>query len=447
MTPEAAAAAGVARARLRELAQAVAALDPVERSGRVLGAIGLTVEARCPGVQVGDLCRLEPPGILAECIGFRDDRVLLMRLEDATGLAPGARAVAVGRRLLAPCGEGLLGRVLDGLGRPLDGAGPLQPADWRPVEASAPPPLTRTPIHAPLFVGVRAIDACLTCGRGQRVGLFAGSGVGKSTLLGMLARGTAADVNVIALVGERGREVREFLEDDLGAAALRRSVVVVATSDQPALCRIKAALVATTIAESFRDAGRSVLLLMDSLTRYAMAWREVGLARGEPPTSRGYTPSVFAALPRLLERAGTGPVGSITAFYTVLVEGDDLSEPIADAARSILDGHVVLSRALAEAGHLPPIDVLQSVSRLMPRVADADHQAAAQALRRILATYQQAADLIDIGAYQSGHNPELDRAVAMIADVRAFLRQGVGEAGPWPATREALLALARRAAA
>jgi flagellum-specific ATP synthase len=431
-----------ARKRLAGARRAAARLNPVVRAGRVTQVVGLLIETDGPDLQIGDLCELGG-SVLAECVGFRGGRMLLMPLDEVAGLSVGARAVALERRLTAPCGDALLGRVIDGLGRPLDGGPGLRPEELRPTDGVALPPLQRAPIDRALPVGVRAIDGCLTCGRGQRLGLFAGSGVGKSTLLGMLARGTAADVNVIALVGERGREVGDFLRDDLGPEGLARSVVVVATSDRPALARIQAALVATTIAEHFRDRGRQVLLLMDSLTRYAMALREVGLARGEPPTSRGYTPSVFAALPKLLERCGSTAAGGITGFYTVLVEGDDMNEPIADAARSILDGHVVLSRALAETGHFPAIDVLQSVSRLMPRLCDAEHLAAARALRAVLATYRQAADLIDVGAYKPGSNPEVDRALDRIGAVRAFLRQGVQETSAWAETRAALLAAVR----
>ncbi len=434
------------RKRLADIRGAAEGLRPVVRAGRVTQIVGLLIEADGPDLEIGDLCELGG-SVLAQCVGFREDRLLLMPLDEVTGLSAGARAVALGRRCSAPCGPSLLGRVIDGLGRPLDDGGPLAPEAWRATDGGALAPLARAPINQALAVGVRAIDGCLSCGRGQRLGLFAGSGVGKSTLLGMLARGTAADVNVIALVGERGREVGEFLRDDLGPEGLARSVVVVATSDRPALARIQAALTATTIAEHFRDSGSQVLLMMDSLTRFAMAMREVGLASGEPPTSRGYTPSVFAALPRLLERCGSSPTGGITGFYTVLVEGDDMNEPIADAARSILDGHIVLSRALGEAGHFPAIDVLQSVSRLMPRLVDPEHLAAARRVRHVLATYRQAEDLIDVGAYKAGANPEIDRAVALIAPVRAFLRQEVQERSTWQESRAALLAAVREESA
>jgi flagellum-specific ATP synthase len=432
--------------------QAVAARDPVVRRGRVSDAVGLVIEAMGPAVELGELVVLTQPGpgaarALAECVGFRGGRVLLMPLESWERLAPGARVSALGRRLTVGCGPDLLGRVLDGLGRPLDGGRALRPRQWRPVEAEAPPALSRRPIASPLPVGVRAVDALLTCGRGQRLGIFAGSGVGKSTLLGMFCRHTAADVVVVALVGERGREVREFLEGDLGPAALRRATVVVATSDQPAVTRVKAALVATTVAEYFRDQGADVLLVMDSLTRFALALREVGLASGEPPTTRGYTPSVFAALPRLVERSGTGARGSITAFYTVLVEGDDMNEPVADTVRGLLDGHVVLARDIAARGRYPAIDVLQSVSRLQPRVVDAAHLAAAQRVRAILATMHEAQDLVDVGAYRSGANPAVDWALRWIEPVHAFLRQERDRFCPWEETRAALLALGVDAAA
>ena len=383
---------------------------------------------------------LRPP-VLAEAVGFRNGRVLFMPLQGTAGLAPGEVVTATGRRLTVPCGPGLLGRVLDGLGRPIDGRAPARATEWRPAEADPPPPLERRPIEEPLPVGVRAIDGLLTCGRGQRLGIFAGSGVGKSTLLGMLCRHTAADVSVVALVGERGREVRDFVEGDLGPRALARSVVVVATSDQPSVVRLKAALVATTVAEYFRDRGLDVLLVMDSLTRFALALREVGLASGEPPTTRGYTPSVFAALPRLLERSGRAARGSITGFYTVLVEGDDMNEPVADAVRGLLDGHVVLSRRLAARGHYPAIDVLQSVSRLAGRLVTPEHAAAALRVRSVLSTHAEAEDLIDVGAYRPGTTPAIDHALTWIEPVRSYLRQGRDGAAPWAETCEALCRL------
>ena len=443
------------RARLAAWRREVGRVDPVAVRGRVTQVLGLVAEADGPVVEVGELLTLERRRggasegggrLLAEAVGFRDRRVLLMPLQGTSGLALGAVVTATGRRLAVGCGEGLLGRVLDGLGRPLDGRAPAPVERWRPAEGEPPSPLERAPIREPLPVGVRAIDALLTCGRGQRLGIFAGSGVGKSTLLGMLCRHTAADVAVVALIGERGREVGEFIEADLGRQALGRSVVVVATSDQPPVVRLKATLVATTIAEHFRDRGAHVLLVMDSLTRYAQAMREVGLASGEPPTSRGYTPSVFAALPRLLERSGCARRGSITGFYTVLVEGDDLNEPVADAVRGLLDGHIVLSRALAERGHFPAIDVLRSVSRLADRLVDGEHAQAARRVRGVLATYQQAEDLVDIGAYRPGTTAAIDTALRWIEPVRAFLRQARDERAPWEESRSGLLALGGPAA-
>jgi flagellum-specific ATP synthase len=328
--------------------------------------------------------------------------------------------------------DALLGRALDGLGRPLDGKGPIENASWRPAEASPPDPLSRPRIEDRVSLGVRALDALVPCGRGQRLGIFAGSGVGKSSLLGMIARSTSAEINVICLVGERGREVLEFMQRDLGPEGLARSVVVCATSDQPALVRLKAAFTATAIAEHFRDQGRDVMLMMDSVTRFAMAQREVGLAIGEPPATRGYTPSVFALLPKLLERSGTSPKGSITALYTVLVDGDDMNEPIADAVRGILDGHIVLSRKLAHAGHYPAIDVLSSVSRLVGEIVTPGVRADGNAVRSLMATYQEKSDLISIGAYQPGTDPATDAAIAARAPIDAFLRQGVTE----PSTAE-----------
>jgi len=389
----------------------------------------LTIVSRGPRAVVGELCRVElgKGELWAQVVGFRDQCTLLMPLGAADGIGPGSPVTALGRQLRVPVGPSLVGRVLDGLGRPLDGQGPLQTAASYPVRRSPPSPLGRGRIAAPLSVGVRAIDAVLTCGRGQRLGIFSGSGVGKSTLLGMMARNAAAAVSVIGFIGERGREVREFIERDLGPGGLARSVVVVATSDQPALVRINAALVATAIAEYFRDRGQDVVLMMDSVTRYAMALREVGLATGEPPTTRGYPPSMFAELPRLLERAGTSSRGTITGFYSVLVEGDDLNEPVADTARGILDGHIVLSRRLANAGHYPAIDVLESVSRSMVDVTAPDHQGYAHRLRSLLAKYGEAEDLINIGAYVPGSNEEIDRARAYHGPITAFLRQGVQE--------------------
>lgn len=412
--------------RVRE--HLLAGTRPVE-TGRVQRAVGLLVESLGPRSSVGEVCMVARPphdAVPAEVVGFRDDTVFLMLLGDSRGMQPGSVVTATGEPLRVTVGDHLLGRVLDGLGTPLDGR-PAIGGRRVVVEAPPPAPLSRRPIRTPLPLGVRAVDGFLACGKGQRIGIMAGSGVGKSTLLGMMARNTTADVSVIALVGERGREVGEFIEKTLGAEGLKRSVVIAATSDQPALVRARSAFVATTIAEYFRDQGRDVLLVMDSVTRFAMALREVGLAAGEPPATRGYTPSVFAALPRLLERSGSTPQGSITGLYTVLVEGDDMNEPVADAIRSILDGHVVLSRSLASEGHFPAIDVLESVSRLMPDVTDEAHQKAAAAVRKQLATYRESRDLINIGAYVPGSSADVDRALASRGAVTGFLQQHCGE--------------------
>ncbi len=430
------------------LARAVEELEHADlhgRHGRVRELIGLVAEATGLEAAVGETCLVAAgrnrPAVPAEVVGFREGRTLLMPLGDLQGIAPGRAVQATGRALRVPVGDALLGRVLDGLGRPLDGLAPVDEMEARSTQADPPDPLSRPRIKDRVRLGVRALDALVPCGRGQRLGIFAGSGVGKSSLLGMIAGSTSADVNVIALVGERGREVREFVERDLGEA-LERSVVVVATSDQPALVRIKAAYAATAIAEHFRDRGADVLLMMDSVTRVAMAQREVGLAVGEPPATRGYTPSVFALLPRLLERSGTSPAGSITALYTVLVDGDDMNEPIADAARSILDGHVVLSRRLAHAGHYPAIDVLQSVSRLQGELASREVQDAGIVVRRQLAALRDKEDLLAIGAYQSGADPVLDRALAQRDAIDAFLCQRVDAPSTLEDADEGLLALA-----
>ncbi|MFN8542710.1 MAG: FliI/YscN family ATPase [Candidatus Binatia bacterium] len=414
----------LARARLE-----LAALDPLRVSGRVTDVIGLVIEATGPGAPVGSLCRIGGPGpggIPAEVVGFRSGRVLLMPLADVAGVAPGSRVVLMRQHPLVRVGDGMLGRVLDGLGRPLDSRGLLETETEYPLYGQRLNPLERRPIRAPLDLGIRAINALLTCGQGQRLGIFAGSGVGKSALLGMMARYTRAEVTVIGLIGERGREVREFIERDLGVG-LERAIVVAATSDQPPLVRIRGAFLATTIAEYFRDQGRDVLLMMDSLTRVAMAQREVGLSVGEPPSARGYTPSVFALMPRLLERAGQGSTGSITGLYTVLVEGDDMNEPIADTARSLLDGHIALSRRLASEGHFPAIDVLGSISRVMIDLVSPEHQAAAARVRSWLATYRDAEDLIQIGAYARGNSPAIDDAVAHLPTITGFLRQPLHE--------------------
>lgn len=399
--------------------------------GRIVKVTGLAMESVGPPVRLGEVCMVHSgsatPTLETEVVGFSGEKVILLALGNMNGVSTTSKVVATGRRLSVRVGPELLGRVLDGLGRPIDGLGPIRCGRFYPIDASSPDPLKRRVIEQPLPVGIRAIDGLITCGTGQRMGIFAGSGVGKSSLLGMMARNTQADLNVIALVGERGREVREFLERDLGEEGLKRSVVVVATSDKPPLVRLKAAMVATAITEYFRDQGADVLFLLDSLTRVATAGREVGLSVGEPPTTRGYTPSVFAFLPKLLERTGSGSKGTTTAFYTVLVEGDDMDEPVADAVRSILDGHIVLSRELAEKGHYPAIDVLASISRVMNQVTSREHQSLASEIKRTIATYKGAEDLINIGAYSSGSNVEIDRAIARNEQVRRFLVQPVGE--------------------
>ena len=399
------------------------------RHGRVSNLIGLILEVTGLEAEVGELCYVEAgrtrPAVAAEVVGFRDGQTLLMPLGEMEGIAPGRSATATGRQFEVPVGNDLLGRVIDGLGRPLDREGDLVGTP-RPTIASPPDPLDRPHIEDRVSLGVRALDSLVPCGRGQRLGIFAGSGVGKSSLMGMIARSTSADINVICLVGERGREVRDFIDHALGEA-IQRSVVIVATSDQPALVRIKAAFTATAIAEHFRDQGADVMLMMDSVTRFAMAQREVGLAIGEPPATRGYTPSVFALLPKLLERSGTSPDGSITGLYTVLVDGDDMNEPIADAVRSILDGHVVLSRHLAHAGHYPAVDVLQSVSRLVGEIVTPEIRRAGMQLRKLMAAYRDKEDLIAIGAYQPGTDPIVDEAVAKREAIESYLQQTVDD--------------------
>lgn len=408
----------------------LAHLNPVLVSGRVVQVIGLTVEVVGLNCQIGEVCEIhtgEAHPLLAEVIGFRNDRLLLMPLGGLEGIKPDSTVTPVSKAFKAPVGHSLLGRVLDGLGQPIDGGGPLEAVDWVSTNRPAPHPFRRPPVVDPLVTGVRVIDGMLTCGKGQRMGIFAGSGVGKSTLLGSIARNARSDISVIALIGERGREVREFLERDLGEEGLRNSVVVVSTSDQPALVRLKAASVAMTIAEYFRDCGLDVTFMMDSVTRYAMAQREIGLSIGEPPASKGYTPSVFAMLPRLLERAGRSERGSITGFFTVLVEGDDFNEPICDAVRGILDGHIILSRTLAARNHYPAIDVLNSVSRVMPALVSQEHLGLAANARKHLATYEKARDLINIGAYVAGTDPNIDLAIQVMPNLTAFLQQGRDE--------------------
>ena len=405
--------------------------SPIVAMGRVTKVAGFVTEADGPATQLGSICHIYPanlPRVKAEVLGFRDNRVLLVPLGEIRGIAPGNRVVAKAQDASIGVGDGLLGRVIDGLGNPIDGKGPVLSGATYPLYANPINPLLRKRIDQPLDLGIRAINGGLTVGCGQRMGIFAGSGVGKSVLLGMIARNTTADVNVIALIGERGRELNDFIQRELGEEGLKRSVVVVATSDHLPLVRMRGAFIATAIAEYFRDQGKHVILMMDSVTRFAMAQREVGLAAGEPPTTKGYTPSVFTILPKLLERAGTSSnQGTITGLYTVLVEGDDMNEPIADAVRSILDGHIVLSRDLAEQNHYPAIDVLGSISRVMTDITSLEHRECASRLKQILATYRKAEDLINIGAYVAGSNPKIDYAIQMIEKVNEYLRQGILE--------------------
>ncbi len=437
---------GAALARLESAA-------PRRESGRVTEVTGLVIRASLPGVRVGELVTIDVAAasgraieptrepLLAEAVGFRGDEVVLMPLGEATGIGPDSLVTPTGRPLAISVSQGVLGRVLDGLGRPIDGGGPIAGGQSWPVDRSAPDPLDRRRVTRPLALGVRPLDALLTVGEGQRLGLFAGSGVGKSTLMGQIARQSEAEVSVIALVGERGREVVDFLEESLGPAGRARSVVVCATSDAPSLVRLKAAFVATAIAEYFRAEGRRVLFMLDSVTRVARAQREVGLAAGEPPARQGYPPSVFALLPRLLERTGNDARGSITALYTVLVAGGDMEEPIADEVRGILDGHVILSREIAARNQWPAVDVLPSLSRLMSTVADPAHRAAAGRLRELLAAYERQRDLILLGAYQRGLDPVTDEAVARIDAITGFLRQRTDEAAPFAETRARLIQL------
>lgn len=400
--------------------------------GKVVNIVGLTIESLGPDARLGDICLIYPDAeenikpAMAEVVGFKDKKTLLMPYEPVEGIGFGSIVENTGAPLSIQVGEELLGQTLDGLGRPV-GEGVTINGQTYSVEAPPPDPLSRDIIDDVLPLGVKAVDGLLTIGKGQRVGIFAGSGVGKSTLLGMFARNTKADINVIALIGERGREVREFIERDLGPEGMKRSIIVVATSDKPALERNKAAKTATAIAEYFRDQGKDVLLLMDSLTRFSMAQREIGLASGEPPVSRGYPPSVYSEMPKLLERAGRSPKGSITGLYTVLVDGDDFNEPITDTARSILDGHIMLSRKLAHRNHYPAIDVLQSISRCMSQIVDREHKRSAGRLKNVLATYNEAEDLINIGAYKSGSNSNIDYAIEKIDAVNSFLLQAVEE--------------------
>lgn len=402
-----------------------------KKMGKVSKIVGLTIESIGPDANLNDVCRIiakDKPDmeVMAEVVGFKDNRILLMPFESVDGIGPGSIVENTGDVLKVAVSDDILGKTVDGLGRPINGE-EIDGAEYYSVEAKPPDPMEREIISQILPLGVKAVDGLITVGKGQRIGIFAGSGVGKSTLLGMFARNTKADINVIALIGERGREVREFIERDLGEEGMRRSVVVVATSDKPALIRNKAAKTATAIAEYFRDKGKDVLLMMDSLTRFSMAQREIGLASGEPPVTRGYPPSVYSEMPKLLERAGMSSVGSITGLYTVLVDGDDFNEPITDTARSILDGHIMLSRKLGHKNHYPAIDVLASISRVMSQVATKEHKAVAGKLKNVLATYNEAEDLINIGAYKSGSNKNIDYAIEKIDKVNQFLLQGVDE--------------------
>lgn len=412
---------------LQKYIDTIESTDFIKYNGEITKVTGLTIESKGPQSNIGELCYIKPfnsnKPIMAEVVGFKDDKILLMPFGDMEGIGPGSKVIASGHSLQVSVGEELIGRVLDGLGNPMDGKGDIYTIKKYPVSNMPPNPLQRTKISKVIPLGVKSIDGLLTCGMGQRIGIFSGSGVGKSTLMGMIARNAKSDINVIGLIGERGREVREFIENDLGEEGLKNSVVVVATSDQPALVRMKGALLTTAIAEYFRDKGKNVMLMMDSLTRFSMAQREIGLAIGEPPVTRGFTPSVFSVLPKLLERAGTSSTGSITGLYTVLVDGDDMNEPITDAVRGILDGHIVLTRKLANQNHYPAIDVLQSVSRVMPNICSKEHIYMSNEIKDILATYREAEDLINIGAYKMGTNPKIDRAISIIDQINSFLKQ------------------------
>lgn len=418
----------------------------IREIGKVNEIIGLIIEADGPQSSIGDLCYIynkwdEEP-IWAEVVGFKQSKILLMPLGSMEGLQPGAIVVNTGSAMKVKVGEQLLGRVLDGLGRPIDNLGEINSQTLRSTQAEAINPLKRMRITEPLSLGIRSVDGFITVGKGQRLGIFAGSGVGKSTTLGMMAKNTSADVNVIALIGERGREVREFIENILGTEGMKRTVVVAATSEQPSLVKIKAAYVATSIAEYFRDTGRDVLFMLDSITRISMAQREVGLAIGEPPATRGYTPSVFAQMPKILERAGNNDKGTMTGLYTVLVEGDDFNEPISDTARSILDGHIMLSRDLAHKNHYPAVDVLQSVSRVMPDITITEHKKAAGKLRNLLAVFKKNEDLINIGAYVKGSDPKCDEAIAMMDKINEYLKQDVKQKISYKDTIEELIRIA-----
>lgn len=427
-----------------KLIKKVNTISTIYSEGVVKKVIGLTIEVQGIKAFVGELCIIyneKNMPVNCEVVGFKEEFVILMPLDELIGISPGCRVVPQHKPLSVKCSDKLLGHIIDGLGKPLDCETISMDGEEYPLENEAPDPLKRKRIKEIMPTGVRAIDGFLTCGDGQRIGIFAGSGVGKSTTLGMIAREAEADVNVISLIGERGREVLEFIEKDLGPEGMKKSVVVCATSDKPALIRLKGALTATAIAEYFRDKGKKVILMMDSVTRYAMAQREVGLAIGEPPATKGYTPSVFAKLPKLMERSGTSMDGSITAFYTVLVDGDDFNEPIADAVRGILDGHIVLSRTLAHKNHYPAIDILNSVSRLMSQIAPKEHKEASSMARDLLATYKDSEDLINIGAYVKGSNKKIDMAIAYNDSLNNFLRQGIDEKSSFEETQNTLISM------
>lgn len=431
---------------IKEYSNIIKTTSSIREIGKVTEIIGLIIEADGPKSSIGDLCyiynKLDEEPIWAEVVGFRTPKILLMPLGSMEGLQPGAIVVNTGSAMKIKVGEQLLGRVLDGLGRPIDNLGEINSQTLYSTHADAINPLKRRRIEEPLSLGIRSVDSFVTVGKGQRLGIFAGSGVGKSTTLGMMAKNCSADMNVIALIGERGREVRDFIEQTLGPEGMKKTVVIAATSEQPSLVKIKAANVATSIAEYFRDTGRDVLFMLDSITRISMAQREVGLAIGEPPATRGYTPSVFAQMPKLLERAGSNEFGTMTGLYTVLVEGDDFNEPISDTARSILDGHIILSRDLAHKNHYPAIDVLQSISRVMPDVTSEEHRAAAGKIRNLMAIYKKNEDLINIGAYVKGSDKNCDEAIKMIDKINEFLKQKTSDKFDYETTISELIALA-----
>jgi type III secretion protein N (ATPase) len=450
--PAASATGARPRLDLKKYFDAIDKTDTVLVRGRVTEVTGLIIKATVPGVRIGEMCFIEGGGerIVCEVVGFRDEAVMLMPLGESAGVGPDCEVVPTGKPFSIRAGWGLLGRILDGLGRPIDGGPPLDRGldleDWS-VDRSAPDPLKRQRVTQPIAMGVRAIDGLLTIGQGQRIGLFAGSGVGKSTLMGQIARHSEAEVVVTCLIGERGREVRDFIEESLGEEGLKKSVVVVATSNEPSLVRLKSAFVATSIAEWFRDQGKKVLFMMDSSTRFARAQREIGLAIGEPPARQGYPPSVFAQIPRLMERTGNNETGSITALYTILVQAGDMDEPIADEVRGILDGHIILNRALGARNHWPAIDILPSLSRVMSSIAQPEHKQAASKLREVMATYEKQRDLIILGAYQYGTDPKTDYAIDKIEEIETFLRQNTTEYDTFGDTVDKLMALFADAAA